>query len=164
MKTAVSLLSSQDTKNWKAVAARAHFDYDDENRSVEAMPTDREERDLKIDGHSIYAFIDGMVSAGPASQAGRILKSPSVIFVATSEAGQKAVLDALTAAYMAESHEIKVKKPMLYSWGGWGWVWSLVRSIRKATRLQRSADSVVLDRNSLANTALRASLSSRRAS
>jgi len=136
---AVALMGSQDTKNWRAVEASSVYDGDD-NRKVEAMPSEREERNLLIDGHKVFAFIDGLVHAGPQGQGARILKSPTVIFVSPTEAGQKAVLAALADAYEKERSERVERTPMLYTYGGWGWS-------RRTELLKRPVESVVVTAN-----------------
>lgn len=117
---AVALLGSQDTKNWKAVEAESVYDGDD-NRTVVVTPSEREERNLIIDGHKVFGFIDGLVHAGPQGQGARILKSPTAIFVTKTEEGQQAVIDSLKVAYDEERNTRTERTPLLYSYGGWGW-------------------------------------------
>jgi len=115
---AVALLGSQDEKNWKAVEATSIYDGDD-NRKVEPVPANREERHLLIDGHKVFGYIDGMM---PAPGGGvKILKSPSVVFMSKTEDGQKATLAALGEFYAAERAKETTQTPKLWSFDAWGW-------------------------------------------
>ena len=115
---AVALLGSQESKNWRDVEAQSIYT-DNDGRSIEIIPATKEERNLVIDGHNIFGYVDGMM---PAPGGGiKILKSPTVVFMSKTEAGQKAVIADLTVRYKKARDRNTDRVPQLFTYAGYGW-------------------------------------------
>lgn len=145
---ALTLMARQSTQNWKAIKAELEYDYDYDDDSdtshekpkIETKPAESTNRNFTIKGHSIAAYVETFapsriggpgqvrpsgqqmlamgVSIGPSYR-----PSPEVVFDADSEAGQKAVIDALLdiAGENKDSGSRK-RKPQLWrqrGYGGW---------------------------------------------
>lgn len=151
---ALELMASFSTQNWQAVKAETRYEFvegefdedgDPVEKSVIVMkPSERAERNFVIDGHAISAYVDTFSNPG-ASRPGAAPRVPAsgqqmlamgmpittrqaheVVFIATSEEGQKAVVTALQARYDAKQEMSGgsrfVRKPQLFRmerYGSW---------------------------------------------
>lgn len=132
---AVDLIASQSSENWRAVEAslthsreasvpRSREDSVDDHFprfTVDVTPAESVERNLVVAGHKIAAFLNDTV-ASPNGEGKTVQRTPKIVFSAQTEAGQKAVLQALTDAVNLKHNSAAKRKPSLHvftSWGHW---------------------------------------------